>query len=288
MTENASKITIWLVTGPIMVLYLAAGTIVFLLCEINDRICSVTDAKTAQPSAVTALLSFVSNLLGVASLILLATALDSPTRLSMIIFPFCVLFLRYGNIIERQPLLRAPPAAALGGSASGILLGAWLFMRHGVIHEPVTRVPIPGNVQTIPVQELIHRPGDWSVSLNLVFFYLVSLAIFFLLHAMLKKSAPKQLSVPEEKRKEHTFIAVCTAFCLNFLGVVILVLLARYCHLQLRLAMVLFPLALIGESYWVLMRADPRQKSAHWTGFIGTSLGMLVGMLLLMRDMPLH
>jgi hypothetical protein len=285
---TTSQPTIWLVNGPILILYLAAGAIVYLLCSANDRICSASKKESPMPPAMVVLLTLVSNLLGVATLVLLANALSSATRLSMLALPLLLLLEHYGMIMYRAPRERGTAAATLGGSAMGLAIGAWLFMRNAVTTEPVARPIIAGDVRTVPLAQLLRNEGSWAVSLKLVVFYVVSLAIFFGVHALLKRSAEKLLDCPEEKRKQRTALAGLLAFALNFLGVVTLILIAKSSDAQVRLLMVGFPLFLIAESYTKQLRAEPRSRASNWAGLIGSSAGMLLAGFFLLRGAPLH
>ena len=287
MTPQAQP-TIWLLNGPVLALYLAGVAMVFLLCAANDRICSSSKKETPMPLAMIVLLTSVSNLLGVASLSLAANALSTATRLSMMALPLLLLVEHYGMIMYRAPQERASAASRLGGSAAGLAIGAWMFLRGAAIAEPVSRVAVPGDVRTIPLTELLKNEANWSVSLKLVVFYVVSVTIFFGLHALLKKASEKLLACPIEKRRGRTAIAAILAFALNFMGVVTLMLLGQSADAQIRLAMVGFPLFLIAESYVKLLRAEPQNRSSHWTGLIGSSGGIVLASFFLLRGAPLH
>ncbi len=134
--------TIWLVNPPILFLYVAAVAMVLLLRSANDRICSSSSKEKPMPPVVIVALTLVSNLLGVASLVLLANALSSPTRWSMLALPLLVLIVRYGRIIYREPKKRPASATALAGSTAGLVTGGWLFMRNIVTTEPIASVAI--------------------------------------------------------------------------------------------------------------------------------------------------
>jgi hypothetical protein len=285
---TTSQPTIWLVNGPILALYLAAGAIVYLLSAANDRICSSSQKETPMPPAMIALLTSVSNLLGVATLVLLANALSTATRLSMLVLPLLLLLEHYGMIMYRAPRERVIPASTLGGSVAGLAIGAWMFMRNTAVAEPISRVTIPGNVRTIPLDELLRNEGSWSVSLKLVVFYIVSCVIFFGLHALIKRASGKMLDCPADKRKQRTALAALLAFALNFMGVVTLILMGRSSDAQIRLAMVAFPLFLIAESYVKLMREKPQNRPTYWPGLIGSAGGMALASFFLLRGAPLH
>ncbi|HEX4047978.1 MAG TPA: hypothetical protein VH309_09100 [Elusimicrobiota bacterium] len=288
MTTLSNQPTIWLVTGPIVFLYLAAAAMVYLLREANDRICSTASKEEAMSPAVIVLLTLVTNLLCVATLVLASNALSSSLRFSMLALPLILLVERYGMIVLREPARRGAAIAGLGGSVAGLAVGAWMFMRGVTAAEPIARVTIPGDVRTLSLTELARNGGDWSVSLKLVTFYAIAVTIFFGLHALLKRAAKSLLSCPPEARRMRTLLAVLIAFALNFLGVVTVVLMAKSSDVQTRLAMVGFPLFLIVESYAKLLRAEPQNRPSHWTGLIGSSVGMALACFLLLRGAPLY
>jgi hypothetical protein len=280
--------TIWLINGREIALYLAAAAIAYLLCKAHDRICSSSSKEEPMPPAMIVALTSVSNFLGVASLVLLADALSSSTRLSMLAFPLVLLIEHYGVMMYRSPKERVTPASTLVGSVAGIAIGAWLLMRNAVTTEPVSHVTVPGNVRTIPLSEMLKNEGSWSVSLQLVVFYALSVAIFFGVHALLKKTSQRLLDCPAEKRRPRAAILSLLAFGLNFLGVAALVFAAKSLDAQVRLAMVGFPLFLITESYTKHLRAEPANRASNWAGLIGSSGGMVLASFFLLRGAPLH
>jgi uncharacterized membrane protein YkvI len=161
-------------------------------------------------------------------------------------------------------------------------------MRNTATAEAVSRVAVRGDVPTVPLSELLKNQGSWAVSLKLVVFYLVSVAIFFSVHALLKKTSQKLLACPAEKRSRMTALTTVLAFALNFLGVAALIFMANSSDVQTRLAMVGFPLFLIVEAYAKLLRAEPQNRPSHWTGLIGSSGGMVLASFFLLRGAPLH
>jgi hypothetical protein len=280
--------TIWLVNGPILLLYVAAAVMFVLLRSANDRICSASSKEKPMPPAVIAALTFVSNLLGAASLVMLANALSSPTRLSMLALPLVLLVELYGRAIRREPENRLANGTALAGSVAGLVTGAWLFMRNAATADPLSHAAVPGDVPTIPLSELMRNERNWAVSVKLVVFYVISMAIFFSLHALLKAAAKKLMDCPAEKLKRRTALATLLAFALNFAGVAALIFMAKSSDVQTRLAMVGFPLFLISESYTKLLRAEPQNRPFLWTGLIGSSSGILLASFFLLRGAPLH
>ncbi|HAM35193.1 MAG TPA: hypothetical protein DEB40_12975 [Elusimicrobia bacterium] len=279
---------IWFVSGFVLLLYIAAVAIVFLLIKINDRMgFGSSDEEPLPPAAIVAL-AFVSNLLGVSAIVLLADALSTGVRLSMLALPLLLLIERYGMRIRREAAKWRVHGSALAGSAAGLAAGAWLFMLKRATTEPLRHAVVPGDVRTVPVSELLGDKGTWTVSLQLVAFYLVSVAIFLGLHALLKRMARKLMACPAKQRGPRTALSILIAFVANFLGVFILVFLANASNVQTRLAMVAFPLFLIAESYVKLLRAEPQNRPSHWTGLIGSGGGMALAAFFLLRGAPLH
>jgi hypothetical protein len=280
--------TLWLISGPILCLYIAAAAATLVLRVINERAYTAPSQDKPMPPAIIALITFVSNFLIVASLVLLGNALSSATRLSMLAVPLILLGERYVRIIIKEPEKRYASAYALGGSVAGLLAGAWTFMRQVSADDALAHAILAPDVATVPVQELIKNQGNWAVSLQLVAFYVIAIAIFVSLHSLLQMAAKKIMNVPQEKFKERTALAALLAFVLNFMGVVVLILIAQSSNVQLRLAMVGFPLFLIAESYARVLRSEPENRPSNWTGLIGSGGGMVLASFFLLRGAPLH
>ena len=288
MTHSSGQPTIWLLNGPLLLLYVAATALVVLLSEANTRVYSASSKDKPMPPAVIVVLTLASNLLCVASLVLLADALSSTTRLSMLLLPLLMLFERYVRTVRREPQKKNESAYALIGSVAGLLIGAGLFMSKAVTTEPFSRVTLPPDVATVPVAEVLRDGGNWAISLKLVLFYVVSMTIFVGLHSLIQMAARKLMACAPEKLKQRAAISSLIAFTLNFMGVVALVLIARSSDVQLRLAMVGFPLFLIAESYTRVLRSEPENRPSNWTGLIGSSSGMVLATFFLLRGAPLH
>jgi len=277
---------IWLIDGPVLFLYVAAVALVFAVREVNDRICTASSREKPVPPAAVLLLTGVSNLLAVATLVLCAHGLDAAPRLSMLAFPGAVLLDRYGRLIYRAPSRKRDPVSGLAGSLAGLAAGAWLFMRTSG-PEQVVRATVSGNVQTVPFTEAMAHDAPWAVSLKLAGFYLLSLAIFFGIHVLLKRTGPKLLG-DGRRRAGGAVQAVVLAFALNFLGVAALVLAANASDVQARLAMVGFPLFLIVEAYVKLLKTETARRPSHWSGLAGSAGGMVLAGWFLLRGAPLR
>jgi len=286
MTTNAVP-TLWFLNGPLFLLYLIAALIVYVLCVINDKVSISPRRQKPLSPAVIAGLAMISNILGIVTLVAVAAAMSNATRLGMLLLPLVILGFRYYKVIRRTPHKWRAPAAGLGGSVAGLAIGAWLFMRNEAAPEPVGHAVLPGDVHTLRLSEVMNSQA-WTVSLQLVLFYLISLSIFFVLQALLRRSAPRLMAGPEQERRKRAALTVFIAFALNFLGVLALVWLADASDMQIRLAMVGLPLLLILETYVNLLRKEPHNRPAHWTGLIGSCSGMVLAAVLLLRGAPLH
>jgi hypothetical protein len=286
MTPMPPPPSIWLINGRVLFLYVAAVALVYALREANDRVCAASSREKPLPPALIVLLTAVSNLLAVATLVLCANGLSTPTRLSMLALPLAVLLDRYGRLLYLAPSRKRDPLAALAGSLAGLAGGAWLFMRSVAGPEQVLRTAVSGNVKSVPLAEAMSGDAPWAVSLKLVGFYALSLAIFFGLHLLLQRIGPKLLG--KDRRPGPAVMAVAVAFALNFLGVAALVLAANASDVQARLAMVGFPLFLILEAYVKLLKMEPARRASHWTGLAGSAGGMLLAGWFLLKGAPLR
>lgn len=209
--------TLWFLNGPLLLLYVVEGLLVYVLCVINDRVVHSPRRQKALSPAVIAGLALVSQILGVVTFVALANALSGATHLGMLALPLLVIFHRYLRVIRRAPRRWQAPAGALIGSAAGLGAGGWLFMRNAAGSEPVGHIVLPGTVHTLRLSEVM-ASRDWTISLQLVLFYVIALAIFFGLHAVLKRSSTKLMAVPEPQRRKRTALTILIAFAANFWG----------------------------------------------------------------------
>ncbi|HXT00316.1 MAG TPA: hypothetical protein VN915_06550 [Elusimicrobiota bacterium] len=279
---------VWLISGPVLFLYVVAIASIWALREANDRICTASSREKPLAPAAVVLLTAVSNLLAVATLVLCARGLETTPRLSMLAVPAAVLLERYGRLIYRAPSRRRDPVSGLLGSLGGLAAGAWLFMRASAGPEQVVRAAVSGSVQTVPFAEAMAHDAPWAVSLSLAGFYLLSLAIFFGIHALLKRTGPKLLGDSARPRAGGAAQALALAFALNFLGVAALVLAANASDVRARLAMVGFPLFLIVEAYVELLKKEKARRRSHWSGLAGSAGGMVLAGWFLLRGAPLR
>jgi|GEM_PF-2420601 len=288
LSDHPGHPTIWLVNGAVLFLFALAPTLALFLCAANDRICVGSAATSRQPPFVIALFALVTQFLGVGTLVAAGNALSTTTRYSMLVLPLALIGQRYVAASLRKIADRESAGPALAGCLAGLALGAVLFMRHAVRTEPITTPLLPGNVRTLPVSQLLDSGTSWAISLDLLLFYCVALAIFFSLHKLLRMASPRVLAVRPRTPWVGATLAGVLAFVLNFLGVVVLVGSANISSVEPRQAMVFFPLLLIVESYSRLMREEPKNRRSHLIGLVGSVCGMAAAVFLLMRDVRLH
>ncbi len=288
LSDHPGHPTIWLVNGPLLLLYALAPTLTYLLCAANDLVGVGATAERRQPPLVIALFALVTQFFAVGTLVAAGNALSTAVRFSMLALPAAMIAERYLAAALRKSGDRAAAAPALGGALAGLALGAALFMRHAVRAEPITTPMVPGSVRTLPISEMLKGGANWAISLDLMLFYGISLAIFFCLHKLLRRTSSRILDVRRQNPWLGTLLALGFAFLLNFLGVVSLLLSANLSSVGIRQAMVFFPLLLVVESYWGLLRDERRNRRAHLTGLLGSASGMAAAVLLLMRGAPLH
>ena len=277
MEQNALP-TVWAVSGPVVLLFIVAAAILLAVREANLRfgvIPSAADDKPLHPLLITGL-TLVANLIGVATLVLIGRKFHTGTRLSMLILPILLVLERFLRLLWADRKRTTTYLSGMIGSVAGIVLGGWLLMR-GAAADTLTKVAVSGEVKTVPLLEAIERDGTWSISLNLLVFYVVSLSIFFGLHALITRSGPRK-ALP----------ALLVSFIANFAGGALLIYLAQLAAVQPRLLMVGVPLFLIVEAYSKLLRAEPQNRPANWSGLVGSSGGMAAVAFLLLKGAPLH
>lgn len=127
----------------------------------------------------------------------------------------------------------------------------------------------------------------WTISVQLLILYVVSVAIFFAAHAVQKKA---ELGLKDRLAKGGAGAAaglLLLAAAANFLGVAALVAVARKTGLEVRMAMVLLPLLLIVEQHVRALRANPQERRAQLLGIAGVALGIGAGVAALMPHAPL-
>ena len=112
----------------------------------------------------------------------------------------------------------------------------------------------------------LKQPALWTISVQLMILYVVSVAIFFAANAVLNKAeiALKDRVAKGEAGASAGIFGLATA--LNFLGVVALVFITKKTGENIRMAMVLLPLFLIVEQHVRALRNAPRNAGLSFSG----------------------
>lgn len=133
----------------------------------------------------------------------------------------------------------------------------------------------------------LKQPALWTISVQLMILYVVSVAIFFAANAVQKKAeAALKDRVAKGEAGASAGIALL-AVVLNFLGVAALVFVTKKTGENIRMAMVLLPLFLIVEQHVRALRAAPQERRLQLLGIAGVALGMGSAVALFMPHAPL-
>lgn len=282
--ENANQHFIWALSAHVLFLYVAAVAVFFSVLSGNLRAMeAITDkfsARTPLAAGKVLLLTFGSNFIAAALVALLASLSAIDSRHSMVLIPFILLSERHARLAWKEKRAAQAHGSAFLGGAAGMLSGAWLFLRSDFTQDTFKRVVVPGDVATLPLSQVLDNQSDWAISIQLVVFYCVALAIFFGVHELLKRFVrPKQGVMAT---------ATLAALALNFLGVAVLVLLGGAAGVKIRMAMVIFPLFLILESHVKQLRANPSDRRACFADMIGSAAGIASAAYLMLRGAPIQ
>lgn len=128
---------------------------------------------------------------------------------------------------------------------------------------------------------------NWTVSVQLLILYVVSVAIFFAANAVQKKAElglMDRISKGEAASSAGLFLLTLV---LNFLGVAALVAISRKAGQHVTMAMVLLPLLLIVEQHVRHMRNVPQERRSQMLGIAGVALGIGAGIAAFMPHAPL-
>ena len=133
----------------------------------------------------------------------------------------------------------------------------------------------------------LKQPALWTISVQLMILYVVSVAIFFAANAVLNKAeiALKDRVAKGEAGASAGIFGLATA--LNFLGVVALVFITKKTGENIRMAMVLLPLFLIVEQHVRALRNAPQERRTQLLGIAGVALGMGAAVAAFMPHAPL-
>ncbi len=291
--ENANQHYVWALSGPVLLLYVAAAAVFFAVLTANLRvIVALTEgAKARTPrvaAAFAAFMSGLSNFIGAATIALLAKTSSTPPRVTMLALPLVLLLERHVHHAVRHPRVRWTHLSALLGGLAGMGAGGWYLLRPESIAEPIARVVLSGEVKTAELDQVIASPEHWAISIQLVVFYCLALVIFFGVHHLLKLHASSMGQDLRDGKKKALATALLAALALNFFGVVAFVMLGEVTKVPIRQAMLLVPVFLIIEAYVKMLRNDRENKAAHWIGLLGSAAGMASAGYWLLRGAKLH
>jgi cytochrome bd-type quinol oxidase subunit 2 len=133
----------------------------------------------------------------------------------------------------------------------------------------------------------LKQPSLWTISVQLLILYVVSVAIFFGANAVHKKAedALKDKVAKGDAGASAGLFAIAAA--LNFAGVLALIFVTRKTGENVRMAMVALPLFLIVEQHVRQMRHAPQERRAQLLGIAGVALGMGAAVAAFMPHAPL-
>ncbi len=133
----------------------------------------------------------------------------------------------------------------------------------------------------------LKQPTLWTVSVQLLILYVVSVAIFFAAHSVHKKA---ELALKEKIDKGGAGASAALALlavALNFAGVAALVYITKQTGENIRMAMVILPLFLIVEQHVRRMREVPQERKLQGLGLAGVTIGMVGAVAAFMPHAPL-
>lgn len=133
----------------------------------------------------------------------------------------------------------------------------------------------------------LKQTDTWTISVQLLILYVVSVTIFFAANAVHKKAeAGLKERVARGDAAASSGIALL-AFLLNFAGVAALIFVTKKTGENIRMAMVLLPLFLIVEQHVRALRAAPQERRLQLLSIAGVALGMLAAVAAFMPHAPL-
>jgi hypothetical protein len=278
--------------GYSLALYVAAAAILYIVMIGNIRVFdSGREAGKpigGKPALLNSLVAMGSNFVGVATIAMLSKLSSIPSRRSMVAVPLILLVERHVRLAFFSPKERSNHVYAAAGAAAGMLAGAVALLHPDAPQETIARALIPGDVVTMPVGDALQNPGGWTISIQLVVFYCISLAIFEVIHYYLNRSARPLAEALRSGRPRETWTVFLSALGLNFVGAGAFVLLGKLTQVPVRQAMFFLPLFVISESYVKLMRDAPADRRSHLLGLTGSGLALASAWLLFLRDAKIH
>jgi hypothetical protein len=284
---------IWGLSGPALVLYVVAVALFVAIVSANLRVIeALTEGAKARKPAVASgfalFITFVSNLVGAATIAVLARTSGTSARMSMVALPLLFVAERHLRAAIKDVKDRTVHLCALTGSVAGLLAGAWFLLRGVVGQEQVRHAEVSGTVRTLRVEEAMAHPQNWTISVQLAAAYLVSLALFWGVHWGLKLSSDSMAEDLRKARPRALLTALVSALVLNFFAVGALLLIGQYANVPIRLAMLAVPLFIVSESYLSLLRSERENRFAHWAGLVGSAAGIAGAAFFLLKGAPYY
>jgi hypothetical protein len=133
----------------------------------------------------------------------------------------------------------------------------------------------------------LKQQSTWTISVQLLILYVVSVGIFFAANAVQKKAELGLKDRVAGGAAGASAALFLIALVLNFLGTAALTVIARKTGLEVRMAMVLLPLLLVVEQHVRALRASPQDRRAQILGIAGVALGIGAGIAAFMPHAPL-
>lgn len=133
----------------------------------------------------------------------------------------------------------------------------------------------------------LKQPTNWTISVQLLILYVVSVAIFFAANAVHKKAEDALKDRVARGDAAASAGIALLALVLNFAGVAALVFVTKRTGENVRMAMVLLPLFLIVEQHVRALRAAPQERRVQLLGIAGVAAGMGAAVAAFMPHAPL-
>ena len=133
----------------------------------------------------------------------------------------------------------------------------------------------------------LKQPALWTVSVQLLILYVVSVTIFFGAHAVHKKAEAALKDKVAKGGAGASAGVFGLAAVLNFIGVLAIIFITRKTGENIRMAMVGLPLFLIVEQHVRALRANPQERKVQLLGVAGVALGMCGAVAAFMPHAPL-
>jgi len=133
----------------------------------------------------------------------------------------------------------------------------------------------------------LKQPSLWTISVQLLVLYVVSVAVFFGLHEIAKKAEgvlKERVAKGEAGPSAGLFLLTAA---LNLAGVVAVVLVTKKTGENIRMAMIGVPLFLIVEQHVRALRNHPEMRRLQLLGMSGVIVGICAGVAALMPHAPL-